>query len=544
MDRPVFPVILSGGAGSRLWPLSREHYPKQLIALADEHTMLQATARRLSALESPRAPIVVCNEEHRFMVAEQLRAAGVAPEAIVLEPVGRSTAPAVAAAALEALARRGEGEEPVLLVLPADHVIRDEARFAGALRDALREAAAGRLVTFGVAPTGPETGYGYIHAASPTGTGTGAWVVDRFVEKPDAGHAAAWIEAGGWYWNSGMFVFGAARYLRELDAHAPGLHAAVGAAHEKAARDRGFLRLHAGSFAAAPALSVDHAIMEHTSDAVVVPLDAGWSDVGSWTALSELAEEDAEGNVARGDVVLEGGTRGTYVHGGERLVAVVGVADCVIVDTADALLVAGRNAAQGVKGVVTRLRNAGREEHRSHRKVYRPWGSYDSVHHGEGFKVKHITVNPGQRLSLQMHHHRAEHWIVVRGAARVTRDDQTFMVLENQSTYIPRGARHRLENPGDAPLQLIEVQTGAYLGEDDIVRFEDAYGRAAPEGSRAGDAGAAPGAAGRKDRVKTGSDDRADEDACGRAAPESSRAGDAGAAPGGGPEGPGEDGFR
>ena len=493
MDRPVVPVILSGGAGSRLWPLSREHHPKQLIALLDEHTLLQATVRRLAALGSPRDPIVVCNEEHRFMVAEQLREVGVAPRAIVLEPVGRSTAPAVAAAALEALARRGEGEEPLLLVLPADHVIGDEARFAGALRDALREAAAGRLVTFGVAPAGPESGYGYLRAGSPTGTGAGARVVDRFVEKPDAARAAAWIEAGGWYWNSGMFVFGAARYLRELDAHAAGLRAAVGAAHGKAVRDGGFLRLHAESFAAAPALSVDHAIMEHTADAVVVPLDAGWSDVGSWTSLSELAEGDAEGNVARGDVVLAGGTRGTYVHGGERLVAVVGVADCVIVDTADALLVAGRDAVQGLREVVARLRSAGREEHRSHRKVYRPWGSYDSVHHGEGFQVKHITVDPGQRLSLQMHRHRAEHWIVVRGAARVTRDDDTFLVRENQSTYIPRGARHRLENPGDAPLQLIEVQTGAYLGEDDIVRFEDAYGRAVPEGSGAGEAGSARG---------------------------------------------------
>ena len=506
MDRPVTPVLLSGGAGSRLWPLSREHHPKQLLALVDEHTLLQATARRLAALGPLRDPIVVCNEEHRFLVAEQLRGVGVAAGAIVLEPVGRSTAAAVAAAAREALARSGEGEEPLLLVLPADHVIADEARFAAALRDALREAAAGRLVTFGVAPTGPESGYGYIRAGAPTGAGAGARVVDRFVEKPSAGRAAAWIEAGGWYWNSGMFVFGAARYLRELGAHAAEVRAAAGAAHEKAVRDGGFLRLHAESFAAAPALSVDHAIMEHTSDAVVVPLDAGWSDVGSWTALAELAEGDAAGNVTRGDVLLEGGTRGTYVHGGGRLVAVVGVADCVIVDSADALLVAGRDAAQGVREVVARLRGAGREEHRSHRKVYRPWGSYDSVHHGEGFQVKHITVDPGQRLSLQMHHHRAEHWVVVRGAALVTRDDETFLLRENQSTYIPRGARHRLENPGDEPLQLIEVQTGAYLGEDDIVRFEDAYGRAAPE--------------------------------------EGSRAGEAGSAPGGGPEGPGEDGLR
>ena len=505
MDRPVLPVILSGGAGSRLWPLSREHYPKQLIALVDEYTMLQATARRAAALGSPEAPIVVCDEEHRFTVAEQLRAVGVTPAAMVLEPVGRGTAPAVAAAALEALTRHGEGEEPLLLILPADHVIRDEARFAGALRAARREATAGRLVTFGVTPGGAETGYGYIRAGSPTEADDAARVVERFVEKPDAERATAWIEAGGWYWNSGMFLFGAARYLRELGTYAPALRAAVEAAHAQAVRDSGFLRLHAASFAAAPALSVDHAIMEHTVNAVVVPLDAGWADVGSWTALSTLAEGDDAGNVALGDVILEGGTRNTYVRGADRMVAAVGVTDCVIVDTADALLVAGKDAVQGVKGVVQRLRRAGREEHRSHRKVYRPWGAYDSVHHGEGFKVKHITVNPGQRLSLQMHHHRAEHWIVVRGAARVTRDDQTFMVLENQSTYIPRGARHRLENPGDAPLELIEVQTGAYLGEDDIVRFEDAYGRAS-EGS--GTEGADPAGSGRPEDPPASGDGR------------------------------------
>ena len=477
MNQPVVPIILSGGAGSRLWPLSREHHPKQLIALLDEHTLLQATARRLAVLDDARAPIVVCNDKHRFMVVEQLRAVGVTPAAILLESVARNTAPAIAAAALEALARRDEGEEPILLILPADHVIRDEKQLAGAVRTAAGEAGTGKLVTFGVPPTRAETGYGYIRAGSPTGVGNDARVVDGFVEKPDAVRAAAWVEAGGWYWNSGMFVFGASRYLHELGAHAKLIRDAVKMAHEKAVRDLVFLRLDAESFAGSPAVSVDHAVMEHTANAVVVPLDAGWSDMGSWAALSALAERDEAGNATWGDVFLEG-TRDTCVFGGDRVVAAVGVADCVIVDTADAVLVAGKSAVQDVKKVVEQLKGAGREEYRSHRKVYRPWGCYDSVHGGHGFKIKHITVNPGQRLSLQMHHHRAEHWIVVRGIARVTRGDDTFMVSENQSTYIPRRVRHRLENPGTAPLELIEVQSGPYLGEDDVIRFEDDYGRA------------------------------------------------------------------
>lgn len=482
MTRTVFPVILSGGAGRRLWPLSREHHPKQFIAFGEGHTLLQATARRLDFLEAVRAPILVCNREHRFMAAEQLRAIGVAPEVIGLEPVGRNTAPAIAAAALEARARCREGEEPILLVLPADHLIRRAAPFADAVRAAVEEAAAGRLVTFGVAPDRAETGYGYIRAGAPAGVSGAALVVERFVEKPDAGRAAAWLEAGGWYWNSGMFVFEAARYLRELGAHAASVRDAVGEAHEKAVRTRDFLELDPRSFARSPAISVDHAVMEHTADAVVVPLEAGWSDVGSWAALPELAERDEAGNVALGDVVLEG-ARDTWVRGENRLVAVVGAADLVVVDTADAVLVARRNALREVPAVVERLERAGRDEHRSHRKVHRPWGSYESVHAAGGYQVKHIIVDPGQRLSLQMHHRRAEHWIVVRGAARVTRGDDVFVLSENQSTHIPRGVRHRLENPGPAPLELIEVQIGDYLGEDDIVRFEDAYGRAGPDGS-------------------------------------------------------------
>ena len=476
MNPPVVPIILSGGAGSRLWPLSREHHPKQLIALLDEHTLLQATAQRLAALDHPRAPIVVCHDEHRFMVAEQLRAIGVTPAAILLEPVARSTAPAIAAGALEALAQCNEGEEPILLILPADHVIRGETEFVGAIRAAVREAGAGKLVTFGVPPAYAETGYGYIRAGCPTGVSEEARVVDGFVEKPDADHAAAWVDAEGYYWNSGMFVFGARRYLRELGAHAAPIRDAVRTAHEKAARDLTFLRLDAEAFAESPAVSVDYAVMEHTSNAVVVPLDAGWSDIGSWAALSVLLERDEEGNTAQGDVVLEG-TRNTCILGGDRVVAAVGMTDCVIVDTADAVLVADKSSVQDVKRVVEQLKSAGRDEYQIHRKVYRPWGAYDFVHGGHGFKIKHITVNPGQRLSLQMHHHRAEHWIVVRGIARVTRGGETFMVSENQSTYIPQRVRHRLENPGTAPLELIEVQSGTYLGEDDIIRFEDAYGR-------------------------------------------------------------------
>ena len=483
MNPPVVPVILSGGAGSRLWPLSREHHPKQLITLLGERTLLQTTVERLATVGGLGAPVVVCNDAHRFMVTEQLGAIGVAPAAIVLEPVARSTAPAVAAAAFEALAQCDDGDEPILLVLPADHDIRDGAQLARAVRSAVREAAGGKLATFGVAPTHPETGYGYIRSGAPTGSGGEACIVDGFVEKPDAGEAAAWLEAGGYWWNSGMFVFGAARYLQELGTHAPSVRDAVQLAHRNAVRDLAFLRLDAETFAESPAVSVDHAVMEHTANAVMVPMDAGWSDIGSFASLSTLLEQDDRGNTARGDVVLEG-TRNTCVLGGDRVVAAVGVTDCVIVDTADAVLVAGKTAVQDVKKVVERLEGDGRDECKVHRKVYRPWGSFDAVYGGDGFKVKHITVNPGQRLSLQMHHHRAEHWIVVRGVARVTRGDETFLVEENQSTYIPRRVKHRLDNPGPAPLEVIEVQTGAYLGEDDIVRFDDVYGRAGPSRHR------------------------------------------------------------
>ena len=477
MISTVFPVILSGGAGSRLWPLSRELHPKQLIALVDENTLLQATARRLVSLgDAVRPPIVVCNEAHRFMVAEQLDAVGVAASAIVLEPAGRNTAPAIAAGALEALSRCDDGEEPVLLVLPADHVVRDEGAFAEAVRHAVGEAAQGKFALLGVVPGYPETGFGYITAGGHVRPGSAARLVERFVEKPAATAAAALIEDGSCYWNSGMFVFGAGRYLRELGIHAPAIVDAVKRAHEGAVPDLGFLRLDADSFIRSPSVSVDHAVMEHTADAVVVPLDAGWSDVGSWASLSELSTEDEAGNAVQGDAILDG-VRNTCIRGENRVVAVVGVADLVIVDTADALLVAGKGAAQNVKKVVAHLERSERQEHRTHRKVFRPWGNYDSVHGGEGFKVKHIVVHPGQRLSLQAHRHRAEHWVVVQGIAQVTRGEETFTLHPNQSTYIPKGVKHRLENPGSAPLEIIEVQTGSYLEEDDIQRFDDAYGR-------------------------------------------------------------------
>ena len=480
---PVVPVILSGGSGTRLWPLSREQHPKQFLALLSELTLLQGTARRLACIDGANSPIVVCNEQHRFMVAEQLRSVDVTPAAIVLEPLARNTAPAIAAGALEALRRCGAQDDPILLVLPCDHVIQDEARFAASVRAAVREAARGNLVAFGVIPTYAEPGYGYILAGTRAGPGDHARRVERFQEKPDVDTAAALIAAGNCYWNSGMFAFGARTFLRELEAHAASILRAVERAHDNAAPDLGFTRLERECFAQSPSLSVDYAVMERTSNVVVVPLDAGWRDVGSWASLVDLSQRDEAGNVVRGDVMAHD-TRDCLVFGGTRLVAAIGTTGLVIVDTADAVLVAEKDAVRDVTRIVRELEQADRDEQRTHRKVYRPWGSYDSVHDGEGFNVKHIVVQPGQRLSLQAHRHRAEHWIVVRGVARVTRDDETFVVHENESTYIPQGARHRLENAGETPLELIEVQTGSYFGEDDIERFEDAYGRVGdPSGS-------------------------------------------------------------
>jgi mannose-1-phosphate guanylyltransferase/mannose-6-phosphate isomerase len=464
----MIPVILSGGSGTRLWPLSREAYPKQFLPLAGNDTMLQATWRRVEAIAS-KPPIVVANEQHRFMVAEQLREAGCVPTSIVLEPFGRNTAPAIAVAALEAMR---DGDDPLLLVLPSDHVIVDAEAFRLAVDAATPAAEAGQLVTFGIVPTGPETGYGYIRAAA----GHGVRAVERFVEKPDAALAREYVASGEYFWNSGMFLLRASVYLAELERHQPAMLGTCRTALERARRDEDFVRLDTLAFSQCPSDSIDYAVMEKTGDAAVLPVSVGWNDVGSWSALWQVAEQDGDGNAHHGDVIARG-CRNTLAWGDSRLVALLGLQDVVVVDTADAVLVAHKDAVQDVKSIVSTLKAQGRPEPTLHRKVYRPWGSYDSIDMGERFQVKRITVKPGAQLSLQMHHHRAEHWIVVEGTGRITRGDETVILSENQSTYIPLGVTHRLENPGRVPLELIEVQSGSYLGEDDIVRFEDAYGR-------------------------------------------------------------------
>lgn len=464
----LLPVILSGGSGTRLWPLSREAYPKQFLALAGEQTMLQATWQRVAPIAG-RAPLVVANEEHRFVAAEQLQQLGVQPLAILLEPVGRNTAPAIAVAALEATR---DGDDAVLLVLPSDHVIADEEAFRAAVLRAMPAARSGKLVTFGIVPTGPETGYGYIKA----GAAGDVRPVDRFVEKPDAETAQQYVQSGEYFWNSGMFLFKASRYLAELERFNPAMLAASRTAWQQARRDADFTRLDKDAFTAVPSDSIDYAVMEKTADAVVVALDAGWNDVGSWTALRDVSAQDADGNAHHGDVIAID-CHNTYAYG-ERLIALVGLDDVIVVETDDAVMVGRSDRMQEIKQVVSQLKAAGRPEATWHRKVYRPWGAYDSIDHGERFQVKRITVKPGATLSLQMHHHRAEHWIVVSGTAEVTRGDDVLLLTENQSTYIPLGVTHRLKNPGKLPLELIEVQSGSYLGEDDIVRFEDTYGRA------------------------------------------------------------------
>jgi len=461
------PVLLSGGSGTRLWPLSREAYPKQFLPLVGDATMLQATWQRVAAL-TDAAPIVVAGEDHRFLVAEQLRQIGAPTPAILLEPVGRNTAPAIAAAALQAMAN---GEDPLLLVLPSDHVVRDEAAFHTAVRAAMPAAADGMLVTFGIVPTAAETGFGYIQAAP----GDGVRPVVRFVEKPDAATAHAYLQAGGYYWNSGMFLLRASRYLDELQRFRPDIVATVRAAFAAASRDGDFIRLDKAAFAACPSDSIDYAVMEKTDAAGVLPVEIGWNDVGSWAALWEVSEQDTDGNAHHGDVIAID-SRNSYAYA-RRLVALVGVEDLVVVETDDAVLVARKDKVQQVKDVVARLKADARTQAVLHREVHRPWGSYDSVDMGDGFQVKRIKVKPGARLSLQSHARRAEHWVVVRGIARVTRDNDVFDLYPNQSTYIPIGAKHRLENPGHEPLELIEVQSGDYLGEDDIVRYEDVYGR-------------------------------------------------------------------
>jgi len=472
MPAPIHPVILCGGSGTRLWPMSRRALPKQFLPLVSARSMLQDTVLRLLGLEFA-PPIVVSNNEHRFLVAEQLREIDFGLGAQILEPVGRNTAPAAAVAALWVQEQDPAG---VLLVLPADHLIRDVYRFHEAVRQAARLAESGALVTFGITPGEPATGYGYIERGDALGSEAGAFRVARFVEKPDRARAEAFLASGRFSWNSGMFAFSAGRLLEELGKHRADILAAARSAWEKAKRDLDFLRLDEQAFAACPAESIDYAVMEKTDAAAVIPVDIGWSDVGSWSTLWEVAEKDAQGNVVRGDVHLRD-AENCYVRAESRMVSVLGMKNALIVETDDALLVADRAEAEKVKDIVGHLAGAKRTEHLTHTRVYRPWGYYEGIDAGNRFQVKRIMVKPGAALSLQMHHHRAEHWVVVSGTARVTRGDEVMMLSENQSTYIPIGTKHRLENPGKVPLFIIEVQSGGYLGEDDIVRFEDRYQR-------------------------------------------------------------------
>jgi mannose-1-phosphate guanylyltransferase/mannose-6-phosphate isomerase len=468
----VHPVILSGGTGSRLWPLSRSLFPKQLLALAGKHSLIQDTALRTDGADFA-APLIICNVEHRFLIAQQMREAGISPEAIVLEPMGRNTAPAAAIAALMVEKKDPDG---VLLLMPADHIVRNRTAFLQALNAATAAARQNHLVSFGIRPDSPETGYGYIRRGDSVKGLEQTFTVACFVEKPDAATAAGYFASGDYDWNSGLFVFKAAAFLAELEKLEPELLAHCRAALAQAKSDLDFLRLDSAAFAKAKSISIDYAVMERTDKAAVVPVDMGWSDIGSWESLWSVAERDGSGNAVKGDVLLHG-TRNSYLRSEGPLVAAVGVEDLVVVATQDAVLVSHKSASQDVKRIVEQLEQSGRELHNSHRKVYRPWGAYESIDTGDNFQVKHITVNPGAKLSLQMHHKRAEHWIVVSGTAQVTCGDKVFAMKENESTYIPLGFRHRLENVGTEPLHLIEVQSGSYLGEDDIVRFEDTYGR-------------------------------------------------------------------
>lgn len=472
----IIPVILAGGSGTRLWPLSRKLYPKQLLPLLDEFTLVQNTVLRLQGLENVADPVLICNEEHRFMIAEQMRAIGARPEAVVLEPVARNTAPAVAVAALRVVARN---PEDILLVLPADHLIADLATFHGVVRSAARFAEQGRLVTFGIVPTGPETGYGYIRHGEAIQDKTMAETalgIERFVEKPDLETARRYVDSGEFLWNSGMFMFRADSVLKEMERLVPEIVNACRLALDRASMDLDFLRLDRDAFAACPEDSIDYAVMERTGLGAMLRLDAGWNDLGSWDALWQAGAKDDQGNVTRGDVLLCD-VRDSYLHAETRLVAAVGLENHIVVETSDAVLISPRDRVQEVKKLVDKLKAENRIESVSHRQVFRPWGNYESIDEGARYQVKRITVNPGQVLSLQKHFHRAEHWVVVRGTALVTRDGEEILLRENESVYLPLGAVHRLANPGKIPLELIEVQVGSYLGEDDIVRFEDVYGR-------------------------------------------------------------------
>jgi len=469
----IHPVILSGGSGTRLWPLSRAFFPKQLLALTGPRTLLQETALRAAGLDGATAPLVVCNQEHRFLIAEQLREVGVEPEGIVLEPAGRNTAPAAAVAALRASMR---APQAMLLVLPADHLIRDPAAFGAAVIRALRAAEEGRLVTFGVRPRRAETGYGYIEQGEVIKGAEGVYAVARFIEKPPHETAEQLAASGRHRWNSGIFMFRADAFLEELQRHAPQVLSAAQAALENAQRDIDFIRVEGDAFKRAPSISIDYAVMEKTNRAAVVPVEMGWSDVGSWAALWEESEKTAEGNVLLGDVYTKD-VAGSFIRSDGRLLAAIGVKDLIVVETQDATLIAAKDRAQDVKAAVEHLEKSARTEHIAHVRVYRPWGWFQGMDEGAGFQVKRLMLKPGAKLSLQLHRKRAEHWVVVSGQARVTRGQDMFELFPNQSTYIPPATRHRLENPGAEPLYVIEVQSGEYLGEDDIERFDDQYGR-------------------------------------------------------------------
>jgi len=469
----LIPLILSGGSGTRLWPVSRKNLPKQFLSLAGRETLFQQTVSRTRSIPGVHDPIVIAADDHRFLVAEQLSELDIAGAGILLEPVARNTAPAIALGALQAISL---DPDAVLLVLPADHLITDNSAFVQAVEDAIPLARKDWLVTFGIRPERAETGFGYIRRGDSIAPS--AFRVDRFVEKPDAATAASYLADGGYDWNSGMFLFKASRYLEELQRFAPGMLEVVRTAFAAAVRDLDFIRVDEASFAQAPDNSIDYVVMEHTGHAAVVPVSCGWSDIGSWSALWLAADHDAEGNLREGDTIAID-TTGSLLRSHDRhVVATVGVHDLIVVTTADATLVAHKDAAQDVKRIVERLRQHDRSEHELHRVVRRPWGSYDSLESGARFQVKRIIVKPGAALSLQKHKHRAEHWIVVSGVAEVTCGERVFLLNENESTYIPRGSVHRLRNPGDTPVELIEVQSGDYLGEDDIERLDDVYGRA------------------------------------------------------------------
>ena len=476
----LYPVILCGGSGSRLWPLSREAYPKQFLDLTQSgQSMLQMTLSRLQGLSDIAAPLAFCNQEHRFLVAEQLHSINSVPAAILLEPVARNTAPAVAMAALSAL---DSDPDALLLVLPADHCIGDVAAFQAGVDKACEAAGAGYLVTFGIVPEAAETGYGYIERGEALASVAGAFGIKRFVEKPDKANAERYVADENFTWNSGMFLFRADQFLAELKQHAPAMHSACQQAYKNAYRDLDFIRIEEQAFTACPSDSIDYAVMEKTTKGAMVPLDAGWNDVGSWGAIWDISHKDADGNVVVGDALVQDSSN-SLVYSDSRLVTTLGLSDTVVVETADAVLVADKSRVQDVKSLVVALKQQTRDEGAMHKVVYRPWGSYESICASERFQVKQIIVNPGQKLSLQMHHHRAEHWIVVSGTAEVTcedkvaDEDKVFTLREDESTYIPLGHRHRLANPGKMLLKLIEVQSGSYLGEDDIIRFDDDYGR-------------------------------------------------------------------